>query len=421
MINVLVIVMEAITMWLCLHIAFGEKIKRTKGEALFFVVYIPVFIFCSFGVFIEVLYFLLWVFIAVWCKLLFKRKCISVIMRSIAGIVAVGVDETIVMFIYAIVTSELKLSVELDCMIACSMVLLIAFLFYKFVVEKKRIINKELGDKNILILIVFIAVFLFYVKLEFEVNRTIPIIYVFFFTMLAVVFMYLCKKQKDIYELEKKNLNFELQSMYGSAYEELLREVRRRQHDYKNQLTAIYSMHATAKSLEELKIMQEEYLGIIENEGEYDYILTKCNNAIIAGYLYNACVKMKSDNIRLNVDIMLTENNIDIKTKYIVEILGILLTNASEYLAKNDEFEKFINLKLHQKNDGIIIEVSNPSEYISYEKISKMFEKGYSTKGTNRGIGLFSLKNIVDNRKGKLQVENINVNEKNLLLFSLNI
>lgn len=417
MINVIVILMECITMWLCLHIAFGEKIKKNRWEVLFFVVYISVCVLCAYNLVSKVLYLGLWIFVFVWCFVLFRQKILSSLIRTAIGIVSVGVVETVVIFCYSLVIIETNMSVNAECLIACMLTLLLTILLYYEIFCRISFSMKNFTDKNILVLSFYIILFLLYVKLEFELNRKVSVIYVFFFVFLSVIFIYLCRKQKLIYELEKKNLNLELQNMYGNAYDDLLKEVRRRQHDYKNQLTAVCSMYSTANSLEELKSMQETYLGILKDEREFDSILTRCNNPILAGYIYNMCLKYKGEGIKITVDVSVKNKEIDIKTKDIIEILGILLNNASEYYSLNKFPELYIGLKLQDKEDKKYIEVENISDYLSYEVLEAMFEKGYSTKGSNRGIGLYSVKNIITKYNGEIYVENVKREDRNLLVF----
>ena len=207
--------------------------------------------------------------------------------------------------------------------------------------------------------------------------------------------------------------------MYGNAYDDLLKEVRRRQHDYKNQLIAIKSMCSTAKSIEELREMQDDYLGILQTESQFDSIITKCNNPILAGYIYNMCLKYKEQGIIINVDVMVENREIDIRTKDIIEILGVLLDNAYEEYLSRKIHGYSIYLKLRDKDDKKYIEVENVSEYMSYEILTRMFEKGYSTKGNGRGIGLYSVKNIVKKYEGDIKVNNIERENKNWIVFCI--
>lgn len=101
--------------------------------------------------------------------------------------------------------------------------------------------------------LLFVCVLIAY-YLHFSVGNIYVVCALIF---LAIAFSCLYRLEQARVEIEKKNYELKLQKVYGGAYEELLAEVRRRQHDYKNQLGAIYSMHLTAGSLEELVNMQK--------------------------------------------------------------------------------------------------------------------------------------------------------------------
>ena len=99
----------------------------------------------------------------------------------------------------------------------------------------------------------------------------------------------------------------------------------------------------------------------------------------------------------------------------IIEILGILINNAIEYLKDSNIYNKEINVQVFGESSQLRIVVSNVAEYITYNELEKMFQMGYSTKGDDRGIGLYSLKHIVQKNKGKLIVDNISKSNKNWL------
>lgn len=74
-----------------------------------------------------------------------------------------------------------------------------------------------------------------------------------------------------------------------------------------------------------------------------------------------------------------------------------------------------------EKENGIIIRVANPHEEMKNQEIRKMFERGYSTKGKNRGIGLHHVKQLIQKHKIELLVENRIIEEKNYICFSVMI
>ena len=73
-------------------------------------------------------------------------------------------------------------------------------------------------------------------------------------------------------------------------------------------------------------------------------------------------------------------------------MLGIFLDNAIE--AASGSGERRVNILISEKDNKIIIEISNTfsDKALSTDKI---FDKGVSSKGQNRGLGLYKVKEIV--------------------------
>ncbi len=421
MINVLVIFMESITMWLCLHIAFCKKIKCKKSELLFFVPYITVCVLCSYKIMDKIIYLGLWLFVFVWCKKVFNKSAVINFFRTAIGIISVSIIELIVMFIYSLFAFEIDISMEIECLIVGIVVLNMAIILYYCLIINKNKPFKQLLDVNIIICIIFSVAFVLYAKLEFEINNKMPIIYVFFFLLLFVYFIILCKKQKSIFELEKKTLSMDLQNMYGTAYDELLKDVRRRQHDYKNQLATLKSVVEMSGTAYDIKHLQSDYLSIIESENEINSLLSKCCNPIVAGCIYNMYRKYREAGIRLDVDVNTDDSEINIKTKDAVEILGVFVTNACEHVEDFEPDDRVVRLRLYNKGDKLTIDVRNIAEPILYKDMPKLFWEGYSTKGENRGIGLASVKAIAKKYNTGVNIDNILVGDKNWVSFNITI
>ena len=104
--------------------------------------------------------------------------------------------------------------------------------------------------------------------------------------------------------------------------------------------------------------------------------------------------------VTMNVEVSTEVDNLNISDYHLSLILGVLLDNAIE--AAKDCPTKEVNLKFVRDtlrgNKFIIVE----NTYINRNlDVDKIFEKGYSTKKTinesQRGIGLWNVKKIVDN------------------------
>ena len=98
--------------------------------------------------------------------------------------------------------------------------------------------------------------------------------------------------------------------------------------------------------------------------------------------------------IELNLDIFMDLNSIDMKIYEFCRILGILLDNAIQ--ATQECKEKVINITIRKdvrcKRQLLIVENTYKDKEIDTEKI---YEKGYSTKEGNTGLGLWEVRQIL--------------------------
>lgn len=78
------------------------------------------------------------------------------------------------------------------------------------------------------------------------------------------------------------------------------------------------------------------------------------------------------------------------------------MNNAIEGVG--DSKDKYIELDIYEEDNKYIIYIRNSIMPMAEEKLKKMFDEGYSTKGKNRGYGLSNIKNILDKYKGNLQL-----------------
>lgn len=105
--------------------------------------------------------------------------------------------------------------------------------------------------------------------------------------------------------------------------------------------------------------------------------------------------KAKDLNIDFNIDAFIDFNNLNMDIYEFTRILGIFLDNSIEAASKSSK--KVINILISKdfRNhfDSLVIENSCDSEMIDIDKI---FEKNFSTKPKNTGLGLWKVKNILN-------------------------
>ncbi len=116
------------------------------------------------------------------------------------------------------------------------------------------------------------------------------------------------------------------------------------------------------------------------------------NNPAIYNILADKYHLASSHNIQINLDIMSDLSNLNMNLYELTRILGILLDNAIE--ASKECNEKNINIsfkKDHQKQ-MLIIENTYANKQVCIDQI---FDKDFTTKPHNTGLGLWEVKRIL--------------------------
>lgn len=181
----------------------------------------------------------------------------------------------------------------------------------------------------------------------------------------------------------------QIETMYG--------ELRSFRHDYQN---VLISLNESIKT-KDLAVIEDTYNTILNKEGivleDEHYSLAKLDNlktlpikGIISTHVIQAW--QKNIPVHLEIDDVIQDEPIDILDY--VRITSILLDNAIEAAEKSENpFLTIVFLKNAEDNEvKLLIENSCPNEVID---ITKVFKKGYSTKGKGRGLGLATVQTIL--------------------------
>jgi len=174
--------------------------------------------------------------------------------------------------------------------------------------------------------------------------------------------------------------------------EQAYNSMRSFRHDYRNLLSALMGYD----NMEELKSNLSKHLGYADEalnsldsvEGRLNLI----NLPELKGLLWVKCAQAQTQGIEIELDIAEPVYNIPLNTEDLCRIVGIVVDNAIEELLGHDNNPKILKLSIVDDEGDIIIDCSNP--YQTAPLLKKIFDKGYSTKGPGRGLGLFNLKKI---------------------------
>lgn len=195
-------------------------------------------------------------------------------------------------------------------------------------------------------------------------------------------------------EIERYKCRIEGLELYNKTLLENQDKLRTFKHDYNNVVQAIGG-YVISENLEGLSYFYKELMNDCQEVNRISMLNPEIiNNPVIFNIISNKFFIARENKIDMNIDICMNLNEIRIKPYKLAKILGILLDNAIE--ASNECENKIINIIFREEANNnrqlMIIENTYKDQEVD---IIKIFEKNYSTKKRNSGIGLWEVKNIL--------------------------
>lgn len=204
------------------------------------------------------------------------------------------------------------------------------------------------------------------------------------FVIIISINIYSFINKKNLLKLEEVNRNLT----------EVNDKVRCFRHDFNNIMQAIDGYIV----LDDMDSLQTYFSSLVK-ECNYVNVIDFLNNRVkenpaISSVLLNKFRVAEKNNIKMNIEILVDLSKFKKKSYMISRMLGILLDNALE--ASVEAEEKLINVQFIKDDikNRILIKIENT--YINKEvNIDKIFEKDYTTKIGNSGLGLWKVRDIL--------------------------
>ena len=196
--------------------------------------------------------------------------------------------------------------------------------------------------------------------------------------------------KKDFIDKENKQLKD-----YTQMLEIMSSDLRKFKHDYVNILYTLgdFINNGDIEGLK--KYYNNDLLPESKKIVKIDKNITLLRNIKITpikALISSKLLLAQSEGIDINAEVLEEINYLSIKTIDICRILGIFLDNAIEAAILCEK--KFIHFAMIKTDDDVITVIVNSCTN-NIPPIFKLFEKNFSTKGTNRGIGLSNVKEII--------------------------
>lgn len=141
-----------------------------------------------------------------------------------------------------------------------------------------------------------------------------------------------------------------------------------------------------------------------QQQNEIGFIVKHIRNPVLAGFLLGKLSYARESGAKLTLskDSFLPEPANPDMINELVTVLGNLVDNALE--AVNNSDHKEVGIHISHVDSFLSIEVKDTGPGIPKELQKQIFIKGYSSKGSDRGLGLFLLKRSLKKLNGEIEI-----------------
>lgn len=179
--------------------------------------------------------------------------------------------------------------------------------------------------------------------------------------------------------------------------------LRAQSHEFMNKMHVVLGL-THMKQYEEL----QKYISGMVSEHQYEIggVMKRIKSPVFAGFLLGKLSYAREKNIKLIIseDSYMPEIDDESITHELITIVGNLIDNALEAVTNCEKNR--VEVKI-QHGDILTITVQDTGKGIQEKEIEELFTKGYSTKGDNRGYGLYLVKESIQRINGEIHMHSL--------------
>lgn len=351
---------------------------------------------------IPVIYF----FLIIMFKLIFKDKTFNTFLKTFLVYAVLIMCDFLISIILIVLPSFqvskdwLLLIFKGIYIIVVSLIVFKIFEFDKFNLMFKRMTNIFNEKVNyFLFTILFLSFLGFYIISYYNFFRKSAENFMFSFVLFCIFMILLVLLISEFFKIKTKDEEQKQLLKIMGDYEIILDKTRENRHEMINNLLVLKG--EKNKNSRRYNDILDELIKQYDTNKMSSYSgLYKLPNGL-KGLVYYKIARIKNNDVNFRTiisDKMYDEfNNLDTKIYYkVCKIMGILIDNAVE--ASINSKEKTLLIYIYEQCNGNIV-ISIENSYNALLDIHDINKKGYSTKGKNRGLGLFIANRTIEEEK----------------------
>lgn len=245
--------------------------------------------------------------------------------------------------------------------------------------------------------------FIMTIRLQVSITMvTEKIIIMFLLVILAAIFIEVSICRVLSIKIKREFLAF-TEDFEGTKF--LVDSMRANNHDFTNKLHVILGLIQIGQY--EKAVSYIENISIIQRE-TISKVMNSIENPSLAALVVGKIARASECNVKFTIKEGTSYKNDDITvpSEALVTITGNLIDNALDAMnMDSSNTDKELQFGVYTKDGELLIIVKDTGPGIPKENLEKIFENGFSTKGTGRGIGLYHTKQLIESLGGKITVE----------------
>lgn len=213
--------------------------------------------------------------------------------------------------------------------------------------------------------------------------------------MALVLFHHMGQEEWQRKEFAAQQLILQQQKVYIRTLEGMQEEIRCFQHDYKNMISGLTLTAKEGELAEANRFIQEMAEDFDSQIGGQIRQMGQLSNVCVTevkGLLLGKLAQMQRDGTVCELEVMRPFRKTRCRTTDLCRCLGILIDNAMEEVREQEGAR--VHIMISSQEGYTTFRVKNRL-YHNID-INKIWKQGYSTKGTDRGLGLASYRKILE-------------------------
>lgn len=202
-------------------------------------------------------------------------------------------------------------------------------------------------------------------------------------------------------KIKKEFLQF-TEDFEGTRF--LVDSMRANNHDFTNKLHVILGLIQIGEYEKAQNYIQN--ISIIQRE-TVTFIMHNIQNSSLAALLIGKNARASECNVKFSLKegSCYNSNDISIPSEALVTISGNLIDNALDAMNHSNNQTKELIVGVFTKPGEMLLFVQDSGPGIAPGFMEKIFDNGFSTKGTGRGVGLYHTRQLVQSLGGSISVE----------------